>query len=67
MKKQLIDIVQGLEFKAFNNGNQSLTDLAIDINELVFDSRKAVEGTVFVAIKGTQVDAHDYIPQVVTN
>lgn len=67
MKKQLLDIVQGLEFKAFINGNQSLTDLAIDINELVFDSRKAVAGTVFVAIKGTQVDAHDFIPQVVIN
>jgi UDP-N-acetylmuramoyl-L-alanyl-D-glutamate--2,6-diaminopimelate ligase len=35
------------------------------IENIVFDSRKAGENTVFVAIKGTQVDGHQYINQVV--
>lgn len=35
------------------------------ISALVSDSRKAAAGTLFVAVKGTQVDAHDFIPQVI--
>lgn len=34
------------------------------ISSLVSDSRKAVAGTLFIAVKGTKVDAHDFIPQV---
>lgn len=37
---------------------------ALDVQELVFDSRKAVEGTVFNAMKGANVDAHRFIPAV---
>ena len=37
----------------------------VQISALVSDSRKAVAGTLFVAVKGTQVDAHDFIPQVI--
>lgn len=37
----------------------------LEVSALVSDSRKAVPGTLFVAVKGTQVDAHDFIPQVV--
>jgi UDP-N-acetylmuramoyl-L-alanyl-D-glutamate--2,6-diaminopimelate ligase len=37
----------------------------MQINAIVFDSRKAIEGTVFVAIKGTVVDGHDFIPAVI--
>jgi UDP-N-acetylmuramoyl-L-alanyl-D-glutamate--2,6-diaminopimelate ligase len=40
-------------------------DLSLTINQLVFDSRKAVEGTLFVAIKGTQVDGHSFISKVI--
>lgn len=35
------------------------------ISELCFDSRKATKGTVFFAIPGTQVDGHQFIPQVI--
>ena len=36
-------------------------DVSVSIDQIVFDSRKAVEGTLFVAIKGTQVDGHSFI------
>ena len=41
-------------------GNVDLT-----INQIVFDSRKAVNDTLFVAIKGTQVDGHSFISKVI--
>ncbi|WP_300664557.1 UDP-N-acetylmuramoyl-L-alanyl-D-glutamate--2,6-diaminopimelate ligase [Fluviicola sp.] len=34
------------------------------VSALVSDSRKALAGTLFIAVKGTKVDAHDFIPQV---
>lgn len=36
-----------------------------EVHEVVFDSRKAVEGTVFNAMKGANVDAHRFIPAVI--
>lgn len=36
----------------------------VTVSALVSDSRKAVAGTLFIAVKGTKVDAHDFIPQV---
>ncbi len=39
------------------------TDIAIE--EVIFDSRKAGPGKLFVAVKGVQVDGHQFIPQVV--
>ena len=33
----------------------------IDIVDIAFDSRKVATGTLFFAVKGTQVDGHDYI------
>ena len=35
-----------------------------DISTLVYDSRKVVEGSVFVCISGSVRDAHDFIPDV---
>lgn len=39
------------------------TDIAIE--EVIFDSRKAGPGKLFVAVKGVQVDGHQFIPQVI--
>ena len=38
-----------------------------DIIDITFDSRKATEGFMFFAVKGTQVDGHDYIDKAVEN
>ena len=39
-------------------------ELEIPVKEVVYDSRKAGEETVFVCMKGTNVDSHDFIPAV---
>ena len=35
------------------------------ITTVAFDSRKVVEGSLFVAVKGTQVDGHDFIRKAI--
>ena len=37
----------------------------VSVNSIQFDSRKVTEGDVFVAIKGTASDGHEYINQVI--
>ena len=39
-------------------------EMSLAIDQIVFDSRKAVNGSLFVAIKGTQVDGHSFILNV---
>ena len=36
-----------------------------DIEAIAFDSRKVAQGTMFFAVRGTQVDGHDYIGKAV--
>lgn len=36
-------------------------DMEIAVNNLVFDSRSVITGDLFVAMRGTQVDGHDFI------
>ena len=35
----------------------------IDVNKLEFDSRKITNNDLFIAIKGSLVDGHDYIQE----
>lgn len=59
MNKKLLHILAGIPIiKA--NGN-----LDIEISCICFDSRKVETNCVYVAIKGTQTDGHDYIPQAI--
>ena len=37
----------------------------IDINTIVFDSRKIIDNDVFVAIRGTIIDGHEFISSVI--
>jgi UDP-N-acetylmuramoyl-L-alanyl-D-glutamate--2,6-diaminopimelate ligase len=57
--KYLSDLLEGLAFTEL----QGSAD--VEISSIVFDSRKVVPGSLFVAVRGTVVDGHDYIDQAV--
>lgn len=44
---------------------ESYGNLDVEVDGLASDSRKVSKGTLFVAVMGTKVDGHDYIPSVV--
>ena len=52
------DWLEGLPYKLVQGS------LDVEVNEVVYDSRKAAPGAVFVCMKGTKIDSHDFIPQV---
>ncbi len=52
------DWLEGLEY-TLQQGS-----LEAEVNELVYDSRKASAGAVFLCMKGTRTDSHSFIPQV---
>ena len=59
--KELKDILK-------NIGIVSITGTEnVKINSINFDSRKVKSGDLFIAVKGTQVDGHKFIDQVVKN
>lgn len=58
---RLKDILKNINYQLIGKADA----LDFDIKEIVFDSRKANPNTVFVAIKGTQVDGHQFIPQAI--
>lgn len=57
--KRLEDIIKTLEI-LFISGSQD-----IEINAIQFDSRLLQKGDVFVAVKGTQTDGHNYISMAI--
>jgi len=59
--KYLSEIIDGLAFTEL----QGSAD--IEISAVVFDSRKVIPGCLFVAVKGTVSDGHDYILQAVND
>jgi len=40
-------------------------DTSLPVSAIVSDSRKALKDMMFVAVKGTQTDGHNYIPKVI--
>ena len=42
-------------------------NMDIEINDIVYDSRKAHDGVMFMAIVGSQIDGHDYIEDAIKN
>ncbi|WP_423149051.1 UDP-N-acetylmuramoyl-L-alanyl-D-glutamate--2,6-diaminopimelate ligase [Rubrolithibacter danxiaensis] len=59
--KQLSDILFGVTIR------QVTSSTAIDISKVCFDSRQVEQGALFVAVKGTQVDGHQYIAKTVAS
>jgi len=57
--RNLSDIITGLPFTEL----QGASDM--EITAIVFDSRKVVPGCLFVAVRGTRVDGHDYIEKAI--
>jgi UDP-N-acetylmuramoyl-L-alanyl-D-glutamate--2,6-diaminopimelate ligase len=51
------DLIRGIKLAEPTGQDQT-------VNQLCFDSRKAVDGSVFFAIPGTQVDGHQFLAQV---
>ncbi len=45
--------------------NQTIGNQNITVSNIQFDSRKVDSESVFVAVKGTQVDGHDYIEKAI--
>jgi UDP-N-acetylmuramoyl-L-alanyl-D-glutamate--2,6-diaminopimelate ligase len=57
--RNLSDILTGLPFTELQGASD------VEISAVVFDSRKVVPGCLFVAVRGTQVDGHDYIQKAI--
>lgn len=55
----LKDILYGVSLQ------QVVGSTAVEVNQLQMDSRKVKSGDCFIAIRGTAVDAHRFIPQCV--
>ncbi|MGD9558735.1 MAG: UDP-N-acetylmuramoyl-L-alanyl-D-glutamate--2,6-diaminopimelate ligase [Mangrovibacterium sp.] len=59
--KILNDILTGVDFELVAG------DLQTEIRQLHFDSRKVQPGDVFIAMGGTHVDGHQFIPKALEN
>ena len=57
--RYLSEILDGLAFTEL----QGSAD--VEITQITADSRKVIPGTLFVAVKGTLVDGHNYIDQAI--
>ncbi len=55
----LKEILSSIEVTAIHG------DTDIDITDVVIDSRQTSAGTLFVAMRGTQADGHDYIQKAI--
>jgi UDP-N-acetylmuramoyl-L-alanyl-D-glutamate--2,6-diaminopimelate ligase len=58
---KLINLIQELQVTSV------IGDTGREIHAVTFDSRNVASGTLFVAIRGTEADGHQYIPQAVSS
>ena len=59
--KTLKDLLYGISLERVE-GSTSAT-----ITSIAFDSRKVSEGSMFIAVRGVQVDGHDFIDRAIEN
>lgn len=57
---KLKDLLEGFSYNILNGSAE------IEVNNLVYDSRKAGKGDVFVCIKGAKSDGHSFISEVIS-
>jgi UDP-N-acetylmuramoyl-L-alanyl-D-glutamate--2,6-diaminopimelate ligase len=57
---KLLDLLQGLAIES------SAGDLTVEIDNIVYDSRKARKGSLFVCVTGFITDGHRYISQAIS-
>ena len=57
--KRLTDILHGVHIV------KSIGDVNVEVSSVQFDSRHCVPQSIFVAVKGTQVDGHLFIPKAI--
>jgi UDP-N-acetylmuramoyl-L-alanyl-D-glutamate--2,6-diaminopimelate ligase len=56
-------LLRDILYKVRLESVKGATDMAIE--NITFDSRQVSKGTLFIAIKGTQVDGHNFIQQAI--
>ena len=59
--KILKDIIYGIDLDSIKGGTNLI------IKSVEFDSRKVVEGSLFIAIKGENIDGHMFIDKAIEN
>ncbi len=59
--KKLSDILKNIEV------SETYGSLDVIVKEVCFDSRYAGKNSLFIAVKGTRVDGHEYIRQAIKN
>ena len=56
---ELEKIIRGIDFISFSGDRDQI------IEDIVFDSRKVTEGSLFIAVKGSRADGHEYISDAI--
>ncbi|MBP3938704.1 MAG: UDP-N-acetylmuramoyl-L-alanyl-D-glutamate--2,6-diaminopimelate ligase [Clostridia bacterium] len=56
----LKDVLNGIVFSLDSEAN-------VDIKDIVYDSRKALDGTIFVCLRGARFDGHEYAKSAYDN
>ena len=56
---KLADVIESIHVKSLSGS------LDKEVESICFDSRKVSEGSAFFALKGVEVDGHDFIPKAV--
>lgn len=61
---RLLDLLKNVQYKRVDKSNRELNT---EIYDVVNDSRRAKEDTVFICIEGAVADGHNYIKNVIEN